>query len=213
MTETSAGPDRLAAVLAAIDEANRDDPHTIVVDGVERPKELTHAEMMTRWVRRLDPDCSEAQLIAARAHHLRRWAIPRDSYPPGRAGYLRWRTALKKQHAEDVGRIMRDAGYGAEEIERVQAIVTKRGLGTDPEVQVHEDALCLVFLETQLDDLVARFDEDKVVDILRKTARKMSPAGLAAAASLRLSPAGAALVERALAEEGGRDDMPSPPAM
>ena len=109
--------------------------------------------------------------------------------------------------------IAKQAGVTDEEIERVQAIVTKRGLGTDPEVQVHEDALCLVFLETQLDDLVARFDEDKVVDILRKTARKMSPAGLAAAASLPLSPTGAALVERALAEEGGHDDMPHPPAM
>lgn len=213
MTETPAGPDRLAAVLAAIDEANRDDPNTIVVDGVERPRELTHAEMMTRWVRHLDPACSEAQLIAARAHHLRRWSIPRDSYPRDRSGYLRWRTALKKQHAEDVGRIMRAAGYDDGEVERVQAIVTKRGLGTDPEVQVHEDALCLVFLETQLDDLIDRFDEGKVVDILRKTARKMSPAGLAAAATLDLSPRGAALVERALAEEDGRDDMRRSPAM
>jgi Domain of unknown function (DUF4202) len=192
--------DRLAAALAAVDAANADDPATLVVGGVERPKELTHAEMMTRWVRRLDPACSDEQLIAARAHHLRRWAIPRDSYPKDRAGYLRWRTALQRRHAEDVGRIMRDAGYGDESIEQVQAIVRKRGLGRDPAVQVHEDALCLVFLETQLDELTTSLgDEDKMVDILRKTAAKMSPAGLEAARQLSLSPEGAELLGRALA--------------
>src|SRR5690606_2277342 len=199
MNAPDRAPDRLSAVLAAIDAANADDPHTIVVDGVERPKELAHAELMTDWVRRLAPGCSEAQLIAARAHHLRRWAIPRRDYPEGRAGYLRWRTALRRRHAADVAELMEGAGYGPDEIERVQAIMSKRGLGRDAEAQVHEDALCLVFLETQLDDLVARIDDDgKVVDILRKTAAKMSPAGLEAAAGLRLSPAGSRLLAEAL---------------
>ncbi len=192
-------PDRLTAALAAIDAANADDPHTILVDGLERPKELAHAQMMTRWVRSLAPACSDAQLIAARAHHLRRWTIPRDDYPRDRPGYLRWRSALRRQHAEDVGGIMRDAGYDDADIERVQAIVRKQGLGRDPDVQVHEDALCLVFLETQFDALTAQVDDDdKMIDILRKTAGKMSPEGLAAAGGLPLSPAGAALLGRAL---------------
>ncbi|HZM29171.1 MAG TPA: DUF4202 domain-containing protein [Acidimicrobiales bacterium] len=196
----ASGDGRLATALAAIDAANAGDPHTIVVGGAARPKELTHAEMMTRWVRRLSPGCSDEQLIAARAHHLRRWAIPRDDYTRDRAGYLRWRTALQRQHAEDVGAIMRDAGYGDASVERVQAIVRKRGLGRDPEVQVHEDALCLVFLETQFDELTATLgDEAKMIEILRKTAAKMSPAGLAAARTLPLSPEGAALLRRALA--------------
>lgn len=194
-------PDRLTAALAAIDAANADDPHTIVVDGLERQKELTHAVMMTRWVRRLSPDCSDVQLIAARAHHLRRWTIARDDYPRDRAGYLKWRSALRRQHADDVAGIMREAGYTDADVERVQAIVRKQGLGRDPEVQVHEDALCLVFLETQFDALAAQLDDDdKMIDILRKTARKMSPGGLAAAAGLPLSPEGAALLGRALAD-------------
>ena len=192
-------PDRLSRALAAIDAANADDPRTIVVDGVERPKEQAHAEMMTRWVRTLAPGCSDEQLLAARAHHLRRWSIPRDDFPPGRAGYLRWRTALRRQHAGDVAAILRDAGYDDTSIGRVQEIVRKVGLGRDPEVQVHEDALCLVFLETQYDELAGRLDDDKMIDILRKTAGKMSPEGLAAAGSLPLSSSGAALLERALA--------------
>ncbi len=195
--------DRLQAALAAIDAANADDPHTIVVDGVERPKEPAHAEMMTQWVRKLAPDPREEQLIAARAHHLRRWSIPRDDYPRDRAGYLRWRTALRRQHAEEVAGIMHGAGYGDDEIARVQAIVAKKGLGRDPDVQVHEDALCLVFLATQFDALAAQLhDDDKMIEILRKTAAKMSPQGLAAAGTLPLSPSGAALLTRALGADG-----------
>jgi hypothetical protein len=192
--------DRLAAALAAIDAANADDPSVVTVDGVQRPKELAHAELMTRWVRTLDPGCSDEQILAARAHHLRRWTIPRASYPDGRAGYLRWRTALKRQHGDEVGAILRDAGYDDESVGRVQAIVTKRGLGHDHAVQVHEDALCLVFLETQLDELASKMGDDKTVDILQKTAKKMSPAGLAAARELRFSPPAAALLKRALAD-------------
>ena len=191
--------DRLAAALAAIDAANADDPNTIVVDGVERPKEQAHAEMMTAWVRRLDPAASDEQLIAARAHHLRRWALPRSDFPEGRAGYLRWRTAQKKQHAEEVAAILQRVGYDEASVERVQQIVRKQGLGHDPAVQAHEDALCLVFLETQFDELAERLGEDRTVDVLRKTVAKMSPEGLAAAQGLAYSPPAAALLARALA--------------
>ena len=191
--------DRLAAALAAIDAANADDPNVITVDGVTRPKELAHAELMTHWVRTLDPECSDEQILAARAHHLRRWTIPRASYPDGRSGYLKWRTALKRQHADDVGAILRQAGYDDDSVARVQAIVTKRGLGHDHAVQVHEDALCLVFLETQLDELADRMGDDKTIDVLQKTAKKMSAAGLEAARGLRFSPSAAALLGKALA--------------
>lgn len=196
--------DRFDRAIAAIDAANADDPETIVVAGVERPKEQAHAEMMTAWVRRLDPDADEAQLLAARAHHLRRWSIPRSSYPDGRSGYLRWRTALKKQHASEVASLLSEAGYDDATIERVQRIIRKDGLGTgastpDPAVQTHEDALCLVFLSTQLDELVEKLDDDeKAIDVLRKSAKKMSASGLEAAATLPLSERGTALLARAL---------------
>ena len=192
--------ERLDRAIAAIDAANADDPNTLTVDGVVRPKEQAHAELMTAWVRRLDPDADEAQLIAARAHHLRRWSIPRDDYADGRAGYLKWRTALKKQHADEVASILTTAGYDDDTIARVQRIIRKDGLGRsdDDAVQTHEDALCLVFLETQLDELIDRLGDDKTVDVLQKTAKKMSERGLAQAGSLSLSERGQRLVARAL---------------
>lgn len=191
---------RLERAFAAIDAANADDPVRIVVDGVERPKEQAHAELMVEWVRRLDPEASAAQLLAARAHHLRRWSLPREEYPEGRAGYLRWRTALKRQHAEEVADILRAVGYDEATIERVQQIVRKEGLNRgDAAVQVHEDALCLVFLQTQLVEVAEQLGEDKTIEVLRKTARKMSPQGLAAAGELALADEGRDLLVRALA--------------
>ena len=190
---------RLARAIAAVDAANASDPETIEVRGVVRSKEQAHAEMMTDWVRRLDPAAVDAQIIAARAHHLRRWSIPRASYPEGRAGYLRWRTALKKQHAEEVGEILAREGYEPEVIELVQHIVRKDGLKTDPMVQTHEDALCLVFLETQLLDLARDQGDDKTIDIIRKTLVKMSEPGIAAALALDLPAEAVSLIERAMA--------------
>jgi hypothetical protein len=194
---TDRGP--FGRAILDIDAANGDDPHTIVVRGEERPKELAHAELMTEWVNRLDPEADEAQLLAARAHHLRRWTLPRDEYPEGRAGYLRWRTALRKQHAAEVADLLREVGYDDATIERVRAIVNKEGLGTDPAVQVHEDALCLVFLETQLAATVDRLGDDKMVDVIAKTAAKMSPAALALVGELPLRDEDRALIARALA--------------
>lgn len=171
---------RFDRAIAAIDAANADDPHG---------KELAHAELATKWVQRLRPDASEELLLAARAHHLRRWTIPRADYPEGRNGYLRWRRELQKQHAADVGGILQTEGYDAPTIGRVQEIVQKRRLSSDPEVQVFEDALCLVFLETQLTDFAERY-ADKADDVLEKTMAKMSAQGRAFAAALLNPDAG-----------------------
>lgn len=184
--------ERFRRAIAAIDAANADDPNTIVVRGEQRPKELAHAELMTEWVRRLRPDAGEALLLAARAHHLRRWAVPRSDYPDGRAGYLRWRRHLHERHAADVGEILAGAGYDEGTIEQVQGLVAKRdqparGVSPDPDTRAMEDALCLVFIETQLRSLADQLaDDDKLVDVVRKTLRKMSEDGIAAAMALPL---------------------------
>ena len=179
---------RFERAITAIDAANADDPNRIVVRGDVVPKELAHAELVTEWVRALRPDASDALLLAARAHHLRRWTVPRTSYPAGRAGYLKWRRDLHEQHAREVGEILVGVGYDAGTIERVQNLVRKRALGRDPEVQTLEDALCLVFLETQFHDMVERLDPEKLHDVLEKTVKKMSPEAIARVPQLPLSP-------------------------
>jgi hypothetical protein len=193
---------RYERAVAAIDAANADDPNRILVRGVERPKEQAHAELMTEWVERLSADTgdppSEALLLAARAHHLRRWALPRSDYPDGRKGYLRWRRDLHQRHAADVSAILHDEGYEEDTVARVADIVRKRNLERDPEVQVLEDALCLVFVETQFRELADRLDHGKMVDVVRKTLVKMSDEGKQQALALDLPVEDRALIEEAL---------------
>jgi hypothetical protein len=193
-------PARLAAASDAIDEANAADPNEISIAGETGPKELLHGRRVAVWVHRLDLDADDAQLLAARAHHFRRWTHPRSEFPDGRAGYLRWRAAAKKAHAAEVGDLLRSVGYDDDTIDRVGAIIRKEALSTDPAVQVHEDALCLVFLESQFDDLSDQLGDDHMVEVLVKTLRKMSPAGIDAASSIMLSDRGARLLERAVEE-------------
>jgi hypothetical protein len=202
-----ADPVRFERAIAAIDAANADDPNVLVVDGVARPKEQAHAEAMTEWVRRLDPDADEVQLLAARAHHLRRWAYPRSEQPEGRAGYLRWRTEAKRRHATAIAEILQGCGYDQPEVDAVAGLVTKQGLGRGdlpdvdgraPAVQTHEDALCLVFLTTQFDPLADQVGDDKMVDVLVKTLAKMGRRGRAAALALPLDERSARLVGLAL---------------
>jgi hypothetical protein len=184
---------------AAIDAANADDPETIVVDGVERPLQQSLGRAAAEWVDRLDPHATPAQRLAARAHHLRRWERPRSDYPEGRAGYLRWRRDAKARHADDVAALLTAEGWDEATVAEAQRLVRKEGLGTVPAVQVHEDAVCLAFLSLQLDDAAELMGEEKTVEVLRRTARKMSPEGLAHAAGLPYSPRGRALLEAALA--------------
>jgi hypothetical protein len=183
--------------FAAIDAANADDPNTIVVRGQRRAKEQAHAELAVEWVRRLVPEPSDELLLAARAHHVRRWDVPRSSEPEGRAGYLRWKRRLQQHHAGVVATVL-DGIAPPEVVERVQAIVRKERLRSDPDVQALEDALCLVFVETQFGELADQLGEDHMVEVVAKTLRKMSPAGRAAALELPLDADAVRIVGKAL---------------
>jgi len=206
---------RFERAIAGIDAANADDPFTItfVRDGVRvtEPKELTHARLMTEWVRALDPDADEVQLLAARAHHLRRWTFPRSEFPEGRAGYLKWRIEARRRQAELLATILGEVGYDRATIDAVCALVTKDGLGRGdlpdvdgrpPAVQTHEDALCLVFVQTQFLDTADQLGDEKMVDVLVRTLAKMGTRGRAAALDLSLGEREAALVAAALEQTG-----------
>ena len=164
----------VAESRAAIDAANAADPR--IHDS--EPLALVQGRQAEEWVVRLDPEASDALRLAARAHHLRRWALPRSDYPEGRAGYLRWRRAQRERHARDLAAILDEARVDGSIAARATQIVTKRGLGSDPEVQTFEDAVSLTFLETELRPVLDRLDDDaKAAGIVAKTLAKMSAAG------------------------------------
>lgn len=188
--------DAPARAIAAIDEANGHDPN---LHGGE-PLALVQGRLAEDWVTTLDPDASSALHLAARAHHLRRWVVPRDEYPEGRAGYLRWRRDQKTRHATELTELLTAAGVDADVTDRAAVIVAKKGLGTDPDVQTFEDAVSLTFLQTQLDSTIEKVDdEDRMVEVLAKTLAKMSEAGRAAARTIEVDEHQGALVARAVA--------------
>lgn len=157
-----------------------------------------HARLVAAWVERLRPEAGEALRLAALAQHLGRWEVPRNTYPEGRSGYLRWRRDLAERHAAQAAAILRDCGYEAATVARVGAIMRKRALASDPEVQALEDALCLAFIERQLDGFRLKHDEQTLRRILRRTWAKMSADGQAAALALPLPAPVRDLIERSL---------------
>lgn len=182
-------PLRFERTLAAFDAANREDPRSEVdEEGNEAPKELLYAQRMSMVLTEFAPDASEALRLAARCQHIRRWTVPRDSYPMDRKGYLRWRTYLKKFHGEQAAEIMEAEGYDADTIDQVVDLLNKKNLKRDPEMQTLEDVICLVFLRFYFGDFLAQHSEEKVLSVVAKTWEKMSEAGQAAALPIAFLP-------------------------
>lgn len=194
---------RFEAALRRFDEENARDPNVLQTAAGERPRELVYAEWLTQWVLRLCPQASEPLRLAARCQHLCRWMVPRNSYPDTRAGYLRWREDLKKFHAAKAGELLRELGYPDSLISRVQSLNLKKQFPQDQETRVLEDALCLVFLEHQLADLAAKTTNEKLVNALQKSWKKMTPQAREFALQLPYQPAERELLHRALTDAAG----------
>ena len=191
---------RFDQAIQEFDAAHREDPRSILVDDQEVPWSLLYHQRMTHWLKHLAPDASEPLLLAARCQHIRRWTIPRSDYPMDRSGYKRWRKRLAQFHADQAAEILTRIGYDPATIDRLGELLQKFRLKLDPEVQLFEDAICLVFLENEFSDFAQKHDEDKLVTILQKTWTKMSSQGHQAARELvkQLDPETRRLVEKAL---------------
>lgn len=170
-------PERFQEALRRFDAENAADPNMEIIDGAAHPRELVYAKRLSDWVLKLCPKASEELRLAARCQHIRRWAIPRNSYSMDRPGYLRWRNDLKEFHARKAGEILHEVGYPEEVIVKVQDLNLKKNFPKDPDSRVLEDALCLVFLQYQFAELASRTAEDKMINALRKSWKKMTPAG------------------------------------
>jgi uncharacterized protein DUF4202 len=186
--------------ILRIDDAHKQDPRKITVEGADIPYEFHYAQKMTHYLNLRSPDASEILRIAIRAQHLCRWEIARDSYPMTRAGYYSWRTFLKKRQAEQAKRICIESGLNEEDAERVASLIRKEDLKSDGESQILEDVACLVFLDDQFEEFKHKYDEDKekMVNILKKTWIKMSDKGHELALKIPMSDEAKDLITAAL---------------
>jgi hypothetical protein len=166
-----------------------------------RAYEALYAERMTARLLALYPDASALLQVAARAQHLRRWEIARSDYPDGRQGYEVWRRACRAHHVAVLTPILARQGYSDAEIAHIAKLIRKEALKQDPESQALENVVGVVFLEHYSGPFLAKYaalSEEKLVDILAKTLRKMSAEGQHAALALPLDDKLRGLIDRAI---------------
>jgi len=196
MSPTSSS-DQFDQAIAAFDRYHQRDPNTETENGQVYAKELLYARRMTDRLSHFAPDADEAVKLAARCQHIGRWEIPRQKYPMDKKGYLQWRNEEKFHHAGIAEKILSDCGYDPETIGKVKGLLLKKELRTNADTQLVEDVVCLVFIEYYLAEFAAKHDDEKVIDILRKTMKKMSAAGIEAVNNVRLPDKIRPLIERA----------------
>ena len=189
---------RFMKAIQSIDLLNDVDRKRVTDEGRDVGYELYFSRLLFAKTLSLNSEASEALLLAARAQHVSRWKMPRSDFPIGRAGYLKWRSDLKRYHATVAADVLGDAGYDKATIDQVRTINLKENLKSNPDAQTMEDALCLVFLEVQFSEFRLKTSEEKIISILRKTWGKMSDRGQKAALALELGEEEARLIGLAL---------------
>lgn len=190
--------------VALIDAANSEDPNQDEAEGKSWPKELLYSHRMSEMLQRFAPEADDAVKLAVRAQHVERWKSLRSDYPEGRQGYLQWRAGLYKFHAETAGKLVAEAGYDDEFVERVKKAVGKRALKLNPDTQLLEDTANLVFIESYMLAFAQKhpeYSEEKWLDIIRKTWKKMSDSAhqFALGGNITLPEPLVALIQKAVA--------------
>ena len=190
--------------MALIDAANSEDPNRETADGRDWPKELLYSHRMSDMLQRFAPDADDAMRLAIRAQHIQRWKSPRDAYPMDRIGYLQWRKDLYKIQAQTAADLLVQAGYGDDVISRVRQAVAKERIKENPDTQLLEDVTDLVFIEHYMLAFAGKhpeYDEEKWLDIIRKTWKKMSDRAqqFALSGSIRLPEPLVPLIRKAVA--------------
>jgi len=167
--------------IKLIDAANSEDPNQVTDEhGKTWPKELLYSYRMAEILQRYAPEADSICQLAIRSQHIQRWKSQRNAYPMDRVGYLKWRKDLYKFHAVTMGELMSQAGYTADDIERAKKMVGKVGIKSNPDTQLLEDVADLVFIEYYLlafADKHPDYSEEKWIEIIQKTWKKMSEKG------------------------------------
>ena len=189
--------EKFKCAVTAFEAYHRKDPNIVVLNGKMYPSELLYTERVADRLSRFHPQADEVVQLAARCQHIGRWEIPREQYPMDKKGYLQWRNAEKVHHCTIAENILLECGYDRGMIEGVKTLLMKKELHSNADTQLLEDVVCMVFLEYYLEEFATKHSMEKVVDILRKTLRKMSAEGKKGVDALQLTSINRSLIEQA----------------
>jgi len=195
--------------IALMDAANSKDPNKETdATGNEVPKELLYSHRMLDMIQRFLPEADDVAKLSVAAQHIERWKSPRSDYPMNRKGYHLWRTRLYTFHAETAQKLLEEVGYDEVFIGRVTEAIAKKKLRTNPDTQILEDVAALTFIEHYMMPFYQKFDtqydEDKWIDIILKTWKKMSSQAhdFALTGNIQLPEALVPLIQKAVAKAG-----------
>lgn len=191
-------PTNFEIAIALIDSENAKDSNTFSSHNVMFSKELLYSKRMSQKLLQFKCDASEALQIASRAQHICRWKMARNEFPMDRVGYLKWRETLKQMHAKITSDILKKVGYSDDFIKRVSFLIHKKMIKKDEESQVIQDVICLVFLEYYFEDFSNKHEDEKVINIIQKTWKKMSNEGHKFALKLNFSEKSLTLIQQAI---------------
>jgi len=194
-----AASEQFEKAFAQFDSYNSKDPNKEEFKGKSHPKELLYATRMSEGLDLFMPGSPDYLKLAARCQHIGRWEIPRNSYPMDKKGYLQWRNTLKFHHAKIADEILTSCGYDKDTIEKVKFLLLKKELAKNADTQTLEDVICLVFIQYYLDEFAAKHEDEKVIDILRKTMKKMSPHAILDVGNISLPDRIKGLIQQAAA--------------
>ena len=188
--------------------ANSKDPNMVKDDsGNDLPKELLYSQRMLDMINRYLPKADEVAKLSVAAQHIQRWTSPRSDYPMNRKGYHLWRTRLYGYHAETAAKILEEVGYDEETISRVKLAIGKKDLKNNKDTQILEDVAALTFIEhymTAMYENFPQYDEEKWIDIIIRTWKKMSADAQAFALSgnVKLPADLVPVIQKAIAKAG-----------
>jgi len=189
---------QLETAYTAFDTYNSFDPNIEESEDVFYPKEVLYAIRMTEKLKEYAPDSDEYIQLTVRCQHIGRWEIPRNSYPMNRKGYLQWRNTLALHHAKIAEKILTECGYTDDTIEKVKFLLQKKQLRQNSDTQLLEDIVCLVFIQYYLEPFAAMHADEKVIDILRKTLKKISAHAIEEAVKIPVSDKVKILIQKAV---------------
>ena len=190
-------PGKFEKAITLFDAYNANDPHYETSGNERYPKELLYSKRMTEKLNAYLPSAAEHLRLAVHCQHIGRWEITRDSFPMDKKGYLQWRTTLALHHAAVAEHILLQCGYDKTLIEEVKFLLQKKQLHQHADTQALEDVICLVFIEFYLNDFALQHEDDKVVDILKKTLKKMSSRAIGEAVKIPVTEHVKELIQKA----------------
>jgi len=172
---------------AEIERLHRTDTLQVMENGIEHPSELLYSKRMLDMLELFCPGSPNYLKIAAQCQHLKRWGVPRDNYPYDRRGYHEWRREVMEYQLGETYRILSVVGIEDSDIQQIIDVLRNQGDKTNEDAQIIMDTACLTFLKWYMEPFASKHESSKVIDILKKTMRKMSSEAISLVHTLQLN--------------------------